>query len=169
MAPCSSEEVILPSIGDRVVDDNGFRSTVHYVGSVCTAKDQTSVWIGESICLPKKCIPTRFLHQSARREELQGAAWAGRGRALTQLVYSTKLGSFRGGRLRQPFYWQGIWSSHPPLRVGQSCCGRLCVDIHRLRFLNFILLIISVVQGTAAGACSASPAGCEGARGPTLL
>lgn len=49
MAPCSGDDASLPSIGDRVVDDTGFRSTVRYVGSVCTAKDQTSTWIGESI------------------------------------------------------------------------------------------------------------------------
>ena len=54
MAPCSGEDASLPSIGDRVVDDNGFRSTVRYVGSVCTAKDQTSVWIGERFCLSNK-------------------------------------------------------------------------------------------------------------------
>lgn len=37
----------LPSIGERVVDGNGFRATVRYVGPVCTAKDPTSLWIGE--------------------------------------------------------------------------------------------------------------------------
>lgn len=37
-----------PSIGERVVDVNGFRATVRYVGHVSTAKDPTSVWIGES-------------------------------------------------------------------------------------------------------------------------
>ena len=38
----------LPSLGDRVVDGNGFRATVRYVGPVCTAKDPTSLWIGET-------------------------------------------------------------------------------------------------------------------------
>ena len=38
---------MLPSVGDRVVDDNGFRATVRYVGPVCTAKDPASKWIGK--------------------------------------------------------------------------------------------------------------------------
>lgn len=38
----------LPRLGDRVVDGKGFRATVRYVGPVCTAKDPTSIWIGET-------------------------------------------------------------------------------------------------------------------------
>lgn len=37
----------LPSLLARVVDGNGFRATVRYVGPVCTAKDPASLWIGE--------------------------------------------------------------------------------------------------------------------------
>lgn len=37
----------LPSVGARIVDNNGFRATVRYVGPVCTAKDPTGKWIGE--------------------------------------------------------------------------------------------------------------------------
>lgn len=36
-----------PRLGERIVDGNGFRATVRYVGPVCTAKDPTSLWIGE--------------------------------------------------------------------------------------------------------------------------
>ncbi|CAB1119573.1 unnamed protein product [Ectocarpus sp. CCAP 1310/34] len=42
----SSQAAQLPSIGGRVVDGNGFRGTVRYVGPVCTAKDPTTPWIG---------------------------------------------------------------------------------------------------------------------------
>ncbi|CAN0489616.1 unnamed protein product [Ectocarpus sp. 12 AP-2014] len=43
----SSQSAQLPPIGGRVVDGNGFRATVRYVGPVCTAKDPTTTWIGE--------------------------------------------------------------------------------------------------------------------------
>jgi hypothetical protein len=36
-------------IGQRVVDDDGFRGTVRYVGPVATAKDQEAIYIGESV------------------------------------------------------------------------------------------------------------------------
>ncbi|CAM9155751.1 unnamed protein product [Ectocarpus sp. 4 AP-2014] len=42
----SSHAAQLPPIGGRVVDGNGFRATVRYVGPVCTAKDPTTPWIG---------------------------------------------------------------------------------------------------------------------------
>lgn len=50
----SDKDKKLPSVGDRVVDNNGYRATVRYVGPVCTAKDPTSKWIGEKqhIVLP---------------------------------------------------------------------------------------------------------------------
>lgn len=38
----------VPAVGERVVDSNSFRATVRYVGPVSTAKDPSSVWIGES-------------------------------------------------------------------------------------------------------------------------
>lgn len=47
MVPGSSEDLHLPSVGDRVADGNDFRATVRYVGPVCTAKDPTAPWIGE--------------------------------------------------------------------------------------------------------------------------
>lgn len=48
MASDCGKDPQFPCVGARVVDDNGFRATVRYVGPVCTAKDPTSLWIGES-------------------------------------------------------------------------------------------------------------------------
>lgn len=48
MEAAHDDGVHLPSLLDRVVDENGFRATVRYVGPVCTAKDPASIWIGES-------------------------------------------------------------------------------------------------------------------------
>ncbi|CAN0301222.1 unnamed protein product [Pylaiella littoralis] len=46
MEPQGVESSQRSTVGDRVVDGNGFRATVRYVGPVCTAKDPTSLWIG---------------------------------------------------------------------------------------------------------------------------
>eukprot|EP00752_Nemacystus_decipiens_P012382 g10974.t1 len=46
MEPHGDDGAQLSRLGDRVVDGNGFRATVRYVGPVCTAKDPTSLWIG---------------------------------------------------------------------------------------------------------------------------
>jgi len=34
------------SQGQRVVDEEGYRATVRYIGPVATAKDPESIWIG---------------------------------------------------------------------------------------------------------------------------
>lgn len=34
--------------GQRVIDEDGFRGTVRYIGPVATSKDAKAVWIGES-------------------------------------------------------------------------------------------------------------------------
>lgn len=47
MPPGIEAATELPSVGDRVVDANGFRATVRYVGPVSTAKDPEAMWIGE--------------------------------------------------------------------------------------------------------------------------
>lgn len=33
-------------VGQRVIDDEGFRGTVRYIGPVATSKDPKAVWIG---------------------------------------------------------------------------------------------------------------------------
>lgn len=33
--------------GQRVVDEEGYRGTVRYIGPVATAKDPESIWIGK--------------------------------------------------------------------------------------------------------------------------
>ena len=44
-------------LGTRVVDEDGYKATVVYVGPVATAKNPEEAWLGDLIAICLVCMP----------------------------------------------------------------------------------------------------------------